>query len=191
MAYGSPSSRSLRNILYRVAAEFNGDHNTTLLAAVGGDPSATVHTDKMSILTVLRIVEEAVLGVTATVESTPVLARVRNLAELFDIDLLHYPRPPPDIFDQLVAEAEATGCQCDRLGTQCPFCKEKQHKRRLLSKLEAKAKAAVAEDEDEDEDEEAGRLVIEKFPPVAVDSRPYRHPKAEPDEFMSDGTFDG
>ena len=39
--------------------------------------------------------------------------------------------------------------------------------------------------EEDSEDEEAGRLVIEKFP------RPYRHPKAEPDEFMSDNTFDG
>ena len=68
----------------------------------------------MSILTVLRIVEEAVLGegpwivcVARTVESIPVLVRVRNLAALFDIDLLHTPRPPPDIFDRLVVEAKA------------------------------------------------------------------------------------
>ena len=106
MAYGSPSPRSLRDILYRVAAEFNGDHNDLLLRAVGGDPSHTTQ-DRMSILTVLRIVEEAVLGELRTFESTPVLDRVRNLADLFDVDLLHYPRPPPDIFDRLVAEAEA------------------------------------------------------------------------------------
>ena len=149
MSYGSPSSRSLRDILYRVAAEFDGG---PLLAAVGGGPSATIVPPQIPILNVLVIVEKAVFDVTISTDS--VLARVRNLAVLFDVEL----------------EAES--------------------ERLVIVKFPPELAADTIDNdsessEEDSEDEEAGRLVIEKFP------RPYRHPKAEPDEFMSDNTFDG
>ena len=100
------STRSFRDIIYRVAAEYNGDNKNPILGTVGYHHNSS---DKMSILSLLRIVEEAVLGGSQENrhESTPMLVRVKFLAELFDIDLVNYDHlVRPNIFDRLEAGAE-------------------------------------------------------------------------------------
>ena len=162
------STRSFRDILYRVAAEYNGDNKNPILGTVGYHHKSS---DKISILSLLRIVEEAVLGGSQENlhESTPMLVRVKFLAELFDIDLVNYDHlVRPNIFDRLEAgaehvsqylpEAKKSKSEADKAGLESistqEFVKGNLPPSALISWTQyCELESESSSDEDEDEDE--------------------------------------
>jgi len=162
------STRSFRDILYRVAAEYNGDNKNPILGTVGYHHKSS---DKISILSLLRIVEEAVLGGSQENlhESTPMLVRVKFLAELFDIDLVNYDHlVRPNIFDRLEAgvehvsqylpKAKKSKSEADKAGLESistqEFVKGNLPPSALISWTQyCELESESSSDEDEDEDE--------------------------------------